>query len=128
MPNPRYAQMSLASTPYYQRISRCVRRAFLCDIDTFTKKSYEHRRQWLEDKLQEIGDIFAIDICSYAIMSNHYHVVLHINNKQAKSWSFDEVINQWHKLCGSSVFSQRYLQGHKLIKAEREKLKEEVEV
>ena len=104
MPKPRYAQMSLAATPYYHCISRCVRRAFLCGIDTFTIKSYEHRRQWLEDKLLAISDIFAIDICSYSIMSNHYHVVLHINKKQAESWSFDEVINQWHQLYSGSVF------------------------
>ena len=82
MPKPRQAQMSLAVTPYYHCISRVVRRAFLCGIDINTGISYEHRRQWLEDKLFEIGSIFALDICVYAIMSNHYHVVLHINKAQ----------------------------------------------
>ena len=76
MPKPRYAQKSLAATPYYHCISRCVRRALLCGIDTFTKKNCEHRRQWLEDKLLEIGDIFSIDICAYAIMSNHKSVTI----------------------------------------------------
>ena len=53
-------------------------------MDTLTQKSYEYRRQWLENMLLEISDIFAIDICAYAILSNHYHVVLHINKKRPK--------------------------------------------
>jgi len=92
MPKPRYAQVSLEATPYYHCIARCVRRAFLYGVDISTGENYNYRRQWLEDKLLELGNIFSIDICSYAIMSNHYHVVLHINKIQAVSWSQDEVI------------------------------------
>ena len=67
MPRPRYAQVSLDATPYYHCISRCVRRAFLCGADANTGQNYEHRRQWIEDKLLELADIFALDICAYAI-------------------------------------------------------------
>ena len=128
MPKPRYAQMSLAATPYYHCMSRVVRRAFLCGVDINTGESYEHRRQWLEDKLLEIGDIFALDICAYAIMSNHYHVVLHINQAQADDWSDNEVIHNWHQLYKGNTLSQRYLQGADLSKAELNALKEYVEV
>jgi len=127
MPKPRYAQMSLTATPYYHCMSRVVRRAFLCGVDINTGESYEHRRQWLEDKLLEIGDIFALDICSYAIMSNHYHVVLHINKAQADNWNNDEVIHKWHQLYKGNALSQSYLQGADLSKAERNVLKEYVE-
>jgi len=126
MPKPRYAQVSLETTAYYHCTSRCVRRAFLCGYDLSTEKDYEHRRQWLEDRLLETGSIFAMDICSYAIMSNHYHVVLHINKSQAESWSFDEVIHQWHQ--PGSALSKRYLQKDALGKAERDTLKDQVEV
>jgi len=128
MPKPRYAQMSLAATPYYHCMSRVVRKAYLCGIDINTGESYEHRRQWVEDKLLELGDIFALDICAYAIMFNHYHVVLHINKAQADNWSNDDVIHKWHQLYKGSVLSQSYLQGVNLSKAERNALKEQLEV
>jgi len=128
MPKPRYAQVSLEATPYYHCISRCVRRAFLCGTDITTGECYEHRRQWLEDRLLELADIFAIDICSYAIMSNHYHVVLHINKNQAESWQFDDVIKQWHLLFSGTALSQAYIAGKKQGKAELDTLKEQVTV
>ena len=61
-------------------------------------------------------------------MSNHYHVVLHINKSQADTWSQDEVIHQWNLLFKGSALSQRYLQGMPLCKAELVVLKKQVEL
>ncbi|WP_237058444.1 hypothetical protein [Microbulbifer sediminum] len=36
--------------------------------------------------MSELGRIFPLDICAYVVMSNHYHVVLHINSAEAASW------------------------------------------
>ena len=94
MAQPRSQQVSLDATPYYHCISRCVRRAFLCGFDTFTNRSYEHRRNLIENNLIALADIFCIDLCSYAVMSNHYHCVLHINQQKAISLSFDDVIQR----------------------------------
>ncbi|MEJ1361042.1 MAG: transposase, partial [Candidatus Sedimenticola sp. (ex Thyasira tokunagai)] len=68
MPKPRKALISLDSTPYYHCISRCVRRAFLCGEDSLTGKNYEHRKQWVVDRLTELSTLFAIDIAAYSVL------------------------------------------------------------
>ena len=114
MPKPRKSLISVESTPYYHCVARCVRRAFLCGEDVLTGKSYEHRRAWLEDRLLELPQVFSIDIAAYAIMSNHYHVVLHINSARAKSWSDTEVVERWHQLFSGTALSVKYLKEGKL--------------
>jgi REP element-mobilizing transposase RayT len=128
MTRPRDTLISLDATPYYHCTSRCVRRSFLCGVDELTGQSYEHRRQWLEDLILELADIFAIDVCAYAIMSNHYHVVLHINQQQAESFSHDEVIQRWHRLHKGNLVSQRYVQGINLSEAELAFLKDTTDI
>ena len=111
MPMPRSQQVCLDDTPYYHCVSRCVRRAFLCGEDPQTGASYEHRRGWVERRLLFLADVFSIDVCAYAVMSNHLHVVLHIDSETVKNWSVVEVLERWHKLHKGTTFTQRYLLG-----------------
>ena len=74
-----------------------------------------------------LGNLFAIDVCAYAVMSNHYQAVLHINTEQAQTWSVAEVIERWHRLFKGSLLSQRYTQGENLSKAEQHALSDQVE-
>jgi REP element-mobilizing transposase RayT len=115
------------TTPYYHTISRCVRRAFLCGEDSLTGKSYEHRKEWVIERLRELADVFSIDICAYAIMSNHYHLVLRINQDTAKQWSIERVIEQWEKLYSVPVLVSRYRRGETSSKAENQKAEEIIE-
>ena len=122
MPKPRKQQVSIEDTPYYHCVSRCVRRAFLCGTDSLTGESYEHRRGWLENKLLELPQIFAIQIAAYAIMSNHYHVVLYIDSDASKSWADEQVIERWHSLFKGNLLSQRFMRGDDLNKADLARL------
>ena len=94
----RRQQISLEHTRYYHCISRCVRRAFLCGKDHYSGKDFGHRRQWLEERLGLLAEVFAIDLLAYAIMSNHYHVVLRVNSDEASAWSDEEVVERWGQL------------------------------
>jgi len=118
MPQPRKTLISLNATHYYHCVSRCVRRAFLCGNDKHSGNNYEHRRQWIEDKILELGKVFAIDVCNYAIMHNHYHVLLHINSNDADNWTTKDVIDRWQQLFKGSVITQRFTDGVSMSKAE----------
>ena len=111
MPKPRSMQVSLDATPYYHCASRCVRRAFLCGFDHQTGESYEHRRDWIEARILQLVDVFAIDVCAYAVMSNHVHTVLYVNEEQASKWSDEHVLERWHKLFAGHPLCHKFLKG-----------------
>lgn len=95
MSKARKLTINLRNTRYYQCISRCVRQMFLCGTNEITGQSFEHRKQWIQDRIQFLSHHFAIDICSYAIMSNHYHLVLKVNISWLKSLSQEDIISHW---------------------------------
>ncbi|MDO6706888.1 transposase [Photobacterium sp. 1_MG-2023] len=119
MTRARNQQICLDATEYYHCVSRCVRSAFLCGVDKETGVSYEHRRGWVEERLFALTQVFCIDICAYAIMSNHYHLVLHVNRQQASALSDLEVIDRWITFHLPPVLIQKYLRGEIHSTAER---------
>lgn len=111
MTRARYTQVSLDSTPYYHCICRCVRRAFLCGKDAYAGKDYEHRRQWVVERLALLTEAFAVDLCAYAVMSNHYHLVIRVNRDKALSWPDTEVATRWQQLFRGSLLVERWQKG-----------------
>jgi REP element-mobilizing transposase RayT len=98
MTSPRRQLVDPAAPGFYHCISRCVRRAFLCGEDALTGRSFEHRKQWVEDRLLELAEVFAVGIYAYAVMSNHLHVVVYVDPSATLAWSPDEIAERWCRL------------------------------
>ena len=75
-----------------------MRRAWLCGEDRDSGRSYEHRRQWVEDRIGELAGNFAVAVSGYAVMSNHLHVVVEVIPQGAAEWSADDVAGRWSRL------------------------------
>jgi len=98
MTQSRKSLISVSDTPYYHCISRCVRRAFLCGEDRYSGQSFEHRRQWMVERIRFLTEVFSIEICAYTIMSNHYHLVLYINEEEITNCSDEDICDRWGKI------------------------------
>jgi len=109
MTQPRSALVSLDDTPWYHCVCRCVRRAFLCGDDTFSGQNFDHRRGWIADRIKVLSAVFAIDIAAYAVMSNHYHIIMRIDRDRALDWSVEAVLKRWTTLYTGSSLVNKYL-------------------
>ena len=69
----RGKSMDPAKVQVFHTVQRCVRRAFLCGEDTVSGKSYDHRKQWIRERLEFLASIFAIDLLTYSetVGDNH---------------------------------------------------------
>lgn len=106
--------VSLQDTPYYHCIGRCVRRAWLWGRDAYSGKDYSHRKQWVIERLEQLCSIFSVEVCAYAVMSNHYHLVLHVDVGRAQGWSQHQVVERWTLLFRAPNVVKRWQSGEAL--------------
>lgn len=108
---PRKSLICLADTPYYHVVARCVRRAWLCGYDAYAGKNYSHRKGWILQRLRHMSGVFSIDLCAYAIMSNHYHLVLRVDRERGTKLSRQEIVERWTSLFGQPPLINRWQDG-----------------
>jgi REP element-mobilizing transposase RayT len=78
-------------------INRAVRRAMLCGVDSYSGRSYEHRRDWVKQRLIFLASQYGIDVLGYAVMGNHLHVILRNRPDVVQTWTDDEIARRiWH--------------------------------
>jgi hypothetical protein len=102
-----YARKSLVSLQYHV-VARCVRRAWLCGVDGYAGRDYSHRKQWVLERLTYLSGTYAIDLCAYEVMSNHYHLVLHEGQARTLAWSAEEVIRRWTLVFSAPLLFKRW--------------------
>ena len=108
LPRSRYVQEGQEGV--YHCFSRCVRRAFLYGFDALTRRDFSHRKAWLVERLRHLAAIFAVEVCAYAVMENHYHTILRTRPDIVAGWSDREVAARWltlfprhHGLVGAAI-------------------------
>ena len=80
-------------------VQRCVRRFYLMGYDRHSRRNYDHRKQWLEDRLRQFASLFGIDLLCFSILSTHFHLVLRSRPDVVKTWDDQEVARRWLMIC-----------------------------
>jgi REP element-mobilizing transposase RayT len=75
----------------------------LCGEDPVSGRNFDHRRNWVEQRLVELAQSFAVGLYAWAVMGNHTHVVLRIDPTQPTKWSDEEVAWRWARLARTLV-------------------------
>ena len=95
MATPRCLLVDPDHSMHYHLVSRCVRGAWLCGFDPIRETDYSHRRSWLEERLRRLSNAFAVNLIAYAILSNHFHLIVFFDPLVAARWSKAEVVRRW---------------------------------
>ena len=91
----RYLLIPPGKEGVYHVRSRCIRRAFLLGWDPYSEKNYDHRKDWVYNRLRFLVTCFGIEVCGFSIMINHTHLILRTLPQKAQAWSNKEVAFRW---------------------------------
>jgi REP element-mobilizing transposase RayT len=79
-------------TRWYHCVTRCVRRALLLGEGPYDRK------EWIEHRLQELAEIFAVSVGGFSVLDNHLHLLVRLDADVAKGWSDEDVVRRWGRL------------------------------
>ncbi len=92
---PRAEQFDPNSVCIVHLVQRCIRRAYLAGVDVITGKNFEHRREWIRCRMERLASVFGVDVLTYAILSNHMHIVIRTRPEVIAGWSDSDVALRW---------------------------------
>ena len=84
--------VDVSVTRWYHCVTRCVRRALLLGEAPW------NRKEWIERRLQELAEIFAVAVGGFSVLDNHLHLLVRLDPDVAKTWSDEDVVRRWGKL------------------------------
>ena len=96
-------------------------------------KGTSDRKVWIETRLRELAEIFAVAVGGFSVLDNHLHVLVRLDPEVAQGWSDEEVVRRWGRLFPPRDRSRRplavsdeWVQGHLLnaawVKQARQRL------
>ncbi|MEM7477947.1 MAG: hypothetical protein AAF483_23415 [Planctomycetota bacterium] len=94
----RTEQFSSEEVGIVHCVQRCVRRAFLAGVDAETGKDFSKRKEWIRRRMEALASVFGCDVLTYAIMSNHLHIILRNRPDVVEQWSDEEVAIRWLRI------------------------------
>ena len=95
MATPRYKLVDQTVGMFYHLNSRCVRKSWLCGYDQATRRNFSHRKAWFIERIELLATAFAIDVHAYAIMSNHFHLVVYYDPTACWQWTDEQAVERW---------------------------------
>ncbi len=108
MTKPRSHYVDAEIARYYHVTSRCVQRAWLFGKDPLTGKNHNHRKPVFLNRMHDLAQFFAVEIMGYAVMSNHFHIVLHYDPLEHRRWSDEDVALRWVAArCAKAITGER---------------------
>jgi len=71
--------------------NRTVRKCFLMDDDAVSGRNFDHRKVCIEEYLHRFAAAFGSDLLGFAILSNHFHLILRSRPDVVATWDDREV-------------------------------------
>lgn len=107
-----------SGTPCYHCTSHYVRRAYYWGAASLTDECFSKRHHWIADRIAFLTSVFAIDVCDYQVLENHYKVTLNIKRVENRQWSEQEVCARWLRLFKGSFLAQKFRRDEPLSQLE----------
>ncbi|QDU96610.1 hypothetical protein [Lignipirellula cremea] len=95
---PRREVIDESAVGVFHCVNRCVRRAFLCGRDPVSGQDFDHRRAWIQRRMEFLAGEFGVEVLGFAVMSNHLHVILRTRPDVVAEWSDDDIALRWWNL------------------------------
>jgi len=71
--------------------NRTTRQCFLMGEDPISRKNFDHRKVWIEEQLRELARAIGGDLLEFAIISNHFHLIMRSRPDVVATWDDQEV-------------------------------------
>ena len=98
MTRPRSEIVDRENGGIYHVGGRCVRRAMLLGEDPESGRDFSHRRGWIVNLALHFAEVFTVHVVEYAVMSNHYHLVVLYRPQDRLELSDEDVARRWLRL------------------------------